>query len=106
MKRAKPVFRDVPDPRMGLTVCQRECLSFVESYLAEHDGVCPTILEIAGGLGKGSTNRIHANLVALEERGFIRRIKNRARAIEVLKSSRPRIPIYDADTHAIRGWVS
>jgi SOS-response transcriptional repressor LexA len=55
--------------------------------------VCPTIAEIAealGGIGKSS---VAALLDGLEERGWIRRLHSRARAIEVLRAPPAGVPL-------------
>lgn len=67
---------------IGLTPRQRELLA----YLRERD-TCPTYREMGRALGYAESNLtqpIHDLLNALEERGYIRRIPGRWRAIEVL----------------------
>lgn len=67
----------------GLTQRQNDGLSLIKSKVAE-SGVAPSFREIAAGLGLRSISGVHRILSALEERGAIRRLPNRARAIEVL----------------------
>lgn len=91
-----------------LTRRQRDVLVFIEAYQRREGGVSPSCEEIAKGVGSKSKGRASQILRDLEFRGFIRRLKHRNRAIEVLKSPPPgiaRIPIYDAQTHQIRGYV-
>lgn len=68
----------------GLTERQRECLLFIIDTVDE-SGVAPSYDEIMWGLGLRSKSGIHRLVDALEERGFIRRIPARRRAIEVLR---------------------
>lgn len=67
----------------GMTRKQVELLSFIRTYWAEHK--CPPSFdEMKDGLDLRSKSGIHRLLNALEERGKIRRLPNRARSIEVL----------------------
>jgi repressor LexA len=68
---------------MGLTERQAACLTFIVSYTGEF-GTAPSFNEMRDHLGLSSRGRIHEVVMALEERGAIRRLPNRARAIEVL----------------------
>src|SRR3954463_8460239 len=67
-----------------LTRKQLELLRFVNERLKE-SGVPPSFDEMKDALDLRSKSGIHRLITALEERGFIRRLPNRARAIEVLK---------------------
>jgi repressor LexA len=67
-----------------LTAKQRELLLFVKERLA-NDGVSPSFDEMREALQLKSKSGVHRLISALEERGFIRRLPNRARALEVLK---------------------
>ena len=67
-----------------LTRKQLELLRFVHERLKE-SGVPPSFDEMKDALDLRSKSGIHRLITALEERGFIRRLPNRARAIEVLK---------------------
>ncbi len=67
-----------------LTKKQLELLRFVNERLRE-SGVPPSFDEMKEALDLKSKSGIHRLITALEERGFIRRLPNRARAIEVLK---------------------
>lgn len=67
-----------------LTRKQYELLIFIEKRLAE-DGVSPSFDEMKEALGLRSKSGIHRLITGLEERGFIRRLPHRARALEVLK---------------------
>jgi repressor LexA len=67
-----------------LTKKQNELLRFIHERLQEA-GVPPSFDEMKEALELRSKSGIHRLIMALEERGFIRRLANRARAIEVLR---------------------
>src|SRR5262249_9354269 len=67
-----------------LTRKQYELLRFIHERLKEA-GVPPSFDEMKEALDLRSKSGIHRLITALEERGFIRRLPNRARAIEVIK---------------------
>jgi repressor LexA len=70
--------------RTMLTRKQLELLRFIHERLTE-SGVPPSFDEMKDALDLRSKSGIHRLITALEERGFIRRLPNRARAIEVIK---------------------
>ncbi len=67
-----------------LTPKQCELLLFIHRRIRE-TGVSPSFEEMKEALALKSKSGIHRLIVALEERGFIRRMPHRARALEVLK---------------------
>ena len=67
-----------------LTRKQSELLRFINERLKE-TGVPPSFDEMKEALDLRSKSGIHRLIIALEERGFIRRLPNRARALEVLR---------------------
>jgi len=67
-----------------LTRKQNELLRFIHERLKE-SGVPPSFDEMKDALDLRSKSGIHRLIMALEERGFIRRLPNRARALEVLR---------------------
>jgi len=67
-----------------LTRKQQELLLFINKRLGE-DGISPSFDEMKDALGLKSKSGIHRLVSGLEERGFIRRLAHRARALEVLK---------------------
>jgi repressor LexA len=67
-----------------LTRKQLELLDFIQKRVAR-DGVPPSFDEMKDALDLRSKSGIHRLITALEERGFIRRLAHRARAIEVVK---------------------
>ena len=68
-----------------LTPRQFELLRFVHSYVTRH-GVSPSFDEMRDALNLRSKSGIHRLISALEERGYIRRLAHRARAIELLRA--------------------
>jgi repressor LexA len=67
-----------------LTRKQQELLSFIDNRLRA-DGVSPSFEEMKDALNLRSKSGVHRLINALEERSFIRRLPNRARALEVLQ---------------------
>ena len=67
-----------------LTTKQKELLVFIDARLRE-TGVPPSFEEMKEALSLQSKSGVHRLIMALEERGFIRRLPHRARAIEVIK---------------------
>lgn len=67
-----------------LTKKQSELLSFINARL-KASGIPPSFDEMKDALDLKSKSGIHRLIMALEERGFIRRLANRARALEVLR---------------------
>jgi repressor LexA len=67
-----------------LTPKQHELLIFIEAKLKER-GVSPSFDEMKDALNLRSKSGIHRLITALEERGFIRRLAHRARALEVIR---------------------
>ncbi|MDB2390003.1 transcriptional repressor LexA [Alphaproteobacteria bacterium] len=67
-----------------LTRKQSELLEYLTTHLSTHD-VPPSFDEMRDALGLASKSGIHRLVSGLEERGYIRRLPNRARAIEVLR---------------------
>lgn len=71
-----------------LTRKQQELLLFIHARMKE-SGVPPSFDEMKDALELASKSGIHRLITALEERGFIRRLPNRARALEVIKLPEP-----------------
>ena len=79
-----------------LTRKQHELLMFIHERIKE-TGVSPSFDEMKEALDLASKSGIHRLITALEERGFLRRLPHRARALEVVKlpragHDRPRRP--------------
>lgn len=79
-----------------LTPKQKELLMFINERLME-SGVPPSFDEMKVALNLRSKSGIHRLITALEERGFIRRLPHRARALEVMK-----LPDSEGGTQAAR----
>jgi repressor LexA len=67
-----------------LTRKQLELLEFIKERM-DRDGVPPSFDEMKDALDLKSKSGIHRLITALEERGFIRRLAHRARAIDIVK---------------------
>ncbi len=67
-----------------LTRKQRDLLDFIHKRV-QRDGVPPSFDEMREALDLRSKSGIHRLITALEERGFIRRLPHRARAIEIVR---------------------
>ena len=67
-----------------LTKKQLELLKFIDKRV-QRDGVPPSFDEMKEALDLRSKSGIHRLITALEERGFIRRLAHRARALEIIK---------------------
>jgi len=68
-----------------LTRKQHELITFIQNRL-EESGISPSFEEMKDALDLKSKSGVHRLISALEERGFIRRLANRARALEVIKT--------------------
>ena len=67
-----------------LTRKQSELLAYLSDHMQQND-VPPSFDEMRDALGLASKSGVHRLVSGLEERGYIRRLANRARAIEILK---------------------
>lgn len=71
---------------ISLTRAQAEALAFIEERIGK-GGVAPSFEEIKEHCGLRSKSGVHRLITALEERGRIRRMANRARAIEIVETN-------------------
>lgn len=71
-----------------LTRRQAQVLEFITTYSQQH-GCAPSLREIAGRLGVSSVGSLHKHLVHLERKGFIRRVWNKSRSIELVREQNP-----------------
>ena len=69
-----------------LTLKQKELLDYI-SLTNSNRGICPSYEEMKNKLNLKSKSGIHRIISALEERGFIRKLANKARAIEVIDTN-------------------
>lgn len=70
----------------NLTEKQEKILDFISTFTAEN-GYPPTIREIGENFGINSTNGVNDHLIALERKGYLRRGKDKSRALEVIGMS-------------------
>jgi repressor LexA len=102
-----------------LTKRQKDALEFIAYWQAKRRGQTPSMTQIKAGLGLNSKANVHRLVSCLEERGFIERDSHNCgshvtRPIRILKTAgggkqppfQGAIPIYDAATHEIRGWLA
>lgn len=68
----------------GLTPVQAHCFDFLRHHKDE-TGVYPSLREIAEHLELRSVGRVHEILTGLEDRGVIKRLDRKARAIEIVE---------------------
>ena len=69
-----------------LTVKQKKLLEYINSF-QKKNGVTPSYEEMKSALNLKSKSGIHRLILALEERGFLKRLAHKARALEVIKDS-------------------
>ena len=81
------LFRAASSETAMLTRKQHELLMFIHERIKE-TGVSPSFDEMKEALDLASKSGIHRLITALEERGFLRRLPHRARALEVVKLPR------------------
>ncbi|MBD3728487.1 MAG: transcriptional repressor LexA [Sphingomonadales bacterium] len=74
-----------------LTAKQHELIRFIQAKL-EETGISPSFEEMKEALDLKSKSGVHRLISALEERGFIRRLPNRARALEVIRQPEDAVP--------------
>lgn len=68
---------------MGLTKKQRELLTFIDEHQRANDGVIPSYDQMCEGIGLKFKSGVHRLILALDERGKISRLPNKARAIQL-----------------------
>ncbi len=67
-----------------LTKKQKELLSYIQNFQRK-SGVTPSYEEMKSALNLKSKSGIHRLVIALEERGFVKRLAHKARALEIIK---------------------
>jgi len=75
-----------------LTAKQHELIRFIQQRL-EETGISPSFEEMKEALDLKSKSGVHRLISALEERGFLRRLPNRARALEVIRQPEDTTPV-------------
>lgn len=68
-----------------MTERESQALAFIEKFQAEHGGVSPSVRDIARGLSPKSTSSAARLIDGLERRRVIVRLKNRWRAISIVR---------------------
>jgi repressor LexA len=66
-----------------LTKRQKQMVDYLENYIEEH-GYAPTLAEVGEYFGLSSLATVHKHLRNLENKGFIRRMHNHSRALEII----------------------
>lgn len=66
----------------GITPKQRQCLTYIEGFIAEH-GYSPSYAEIMASLGYRSKSAVHALVHKLSDRGKISIMPGRSRSVEL-----------------------
>jgi repressor LexA len=88
-----------------LTRKQSELLSYLNEHMQQHE-VPPSFDEMRDALGLASKSGVHRLVSGLEERGYIRRLANRARAIEILKPAAVAASVVTRSVEAASNLVS
>src|ERR1700747_3466910 len=73
---------------MALTQRQKEVLDYLVSFQNKH-GYSPSFEEIGKGLKLTSLATVHKHITTLEKKGFLRRVYNQSRSIEILQLPKP-----------------
>lgn len=88
-----------------LTLRQRQLLQFIQRYLQTH-GVSPSFDEMRGALNLRSKSGIHRLISGLEERGYLRRLPHRARALEVVREPTETIAVAERPMASTAGGTN
>ena len=83
-----------------LTAKQHELIRFIQQRL-EETGISPSFEEMKEALDLKSKSGVHRLISALEERGFLRRLPNRARALEVIRQPEDATPARPAGSNVV-----
>ena len=75
-----------------LTKKQKELLTYIQNFQSK-SGVTPSYEEMKSALSLKSKSGIHRLVIALEERGFVKRLAHKARALEVIKDGISRVNV-------------
>ena len=67
-----------------LTKKQKELFEFLKSYISSNE-ICPSFEEMKEAVNLKSKSGIHRLITSLEQRGYIKRLKHKARAVEITK---------------------
>ena len=67
-----------------ITEKQKKLLAYLSEVIEDTDGIAPSYDEMRVAMGLASKSGIHRMIKALEERGYIERLPNKARAIKII----------------------
>ena len=84
-----------------MTRRQLQVLGYIRSYI-EREGIPPSRREICAGCGLKSTSQANAAVEKLIAHGRIKRIPNRARAIELVTDDRERVAVLERQVAELR----
>lgn len=73
------------DGKYGLTPNLYVLLDYISGFMARNGGIAPSFDDMRMHLGLRSKSGVHRMIARLEERGLIRRLQHRARAIEIVR---------------------
>lgn len=72
-----------------MTQRQLDLLRYLRAYMVAHDGVAPSFEEMRTALSLASRSGVHRLLQELEDQGFIRRVRAKARRIDLIDKEPP-----------------
>tara|TARA_B100001029_G_C15041817_1_gene444197 strand:- start:988 stop:1668 length:681 start_codon:yes stop_codon:yes gene_type:complete len=81
-----------------LTKKQKELLNYIQNFQSKN-GVTPSYEEMKSALSLKSKSGIHRLIIALEERGFVKRLAHKARALEVIKDGISNVRVSNQSKH-------
>lgn len=93
-----------PKPTVGLTQAQRDTIGVIRQYQQQH-GMSPTVRDVASARGIKSSSAIEI-IQQLETKGYLKRGKGKARAIELIESTTPIVMISQVVPVEILGQVA
>jgi repressor LexA len=85
-----------------LTVRETKAMCFIQDYVSQNGGVAPTVAEIRDAVGYASKHPACRMLQDLAKRGYLRRLRQRERAIEVLRPVRVAYFKFDEDAKELK----
>ncbi|PPR44761.1 MAG: LexA repressor [Alphaproteobacteria bacterium MarineAlpha5_Bin8] len=80
-----------------LTKKQKELFEYLSQYI-EKNSISPSFEEMKSAVNLKSKSGIHRLITSLEQRGFIKRLKHKARAMEITRSLKNNINIYEKNS--------
>ena len=83
-----------------LTRKQKELFVYLSEYISEND-ISPSFEEMKNAVNLKSKSGIHRLITSLEQRGYIRRLKHKARAMEVIKSLTKKVVGFNENNNSV-----